>query len=327
MNKIILSIIVPVYNVEKYLSKCLESIINNYNEKIEVILVNDGSKDSSSLICDKYANNYKYISVVHKSNGGLSSARNCGINLSKGKYIWFVDSDDYIKERSIDKIIEYSKEDSDVIISSYCEVYNNGKTIDDNIEKDKKNLKAYEFFKSKGNISYAAYRFICKRKFLLENNIFFVEGIYHEDEEWSPRILYKAKNFSVIPGTIYCYKADNEGSIMNTPNSKKIYDKIYIIDIMNKRINEEIKDDSGKEFFLFRIEHILISALNELILYNGVEKEKLIQLIKERINILKNINNKKSRLVYITIKLFGINNVSRLLYLRNKVNKTYKNYL
>lgn len=320
MNKIILSIIVPVYNVEKYLSKCLESIINNYNEKIEVILVNDGSKDNSGLICDKYVNNYEYISVIHKNNGGLSSARNCGINSAKGKYIWFVDSDDYIKERSIDKIIEYSKEDSDVIISSYCEVYSNGKIINDNIEKDKNNLKAYEFFKSKGNISYAAYRFICKRKFLLENNIFFVEGIYHEDEEWSPRVLYKAKIFSVIPGTIYCYKADNEGSIMNTPNPKKIYDKIYIIDIMNKRVNEEIKEDSGKEFFQFRMEHNLISALNELILYDEVEKEKLIQLIKEKINILKNINNKKSRLVYITIKLFGINNASRLLYLRNKIN-------
>jgi len=110
-NNVIISIVVPVYNVEEYLEICLKSIIDNYQDGIEIILVDDGSQDNSSLICDKYSNDYEYIKVKHKKNGGLSSARNVGINESTGKYIWFVDSDDYIKQGSIEKIKKMAEED------------------------------------------------------------------------------------------------------------------------------------------------------------------------------------------------------------------------
>ena len=96
MNKELISIVIPVYNVENYLEKCLNSVINQTYKNLEIIVVNDGSTDKSGDICDKYSEIDKRIKVIHKKNGGLSDARNAGINVAKGKYIGFVDSDDYI---------------------------------------------------------------------------------------------------------------------------------------------------------------------------------------------------------------------------------------
>ena len=98
MNEELISIIVPVYNVEEYLKECIDSIINQTYKRIEIILVDDGSTDKSGKICDDYAKIDKRIKVVHKENGGLSDARNVGISVSSGKYIAFVDSDDWVEK-------------------------------------------------------------------------------------------------------------------------------------------------------------------------------------------------------------------------------------
>ncbi len=120
MHKI--SVIVPVYNVEKYLEKCVESIIAQTYSNLEIILVDDGATDSSGLICDRYAENDKRIKVIHKENGGLSSARNAGIVAAEGEYIGFVDSDDYIEKNMIELLAEeLISNDADM---SVCGVYN-----------------------------------------------------------------------------------------------------------------------------------------------------------------------------------------------------------
>ena len=99
-----LSFIIPVYNVEAYLIECVESIISQIEDNCEVILVNDGSTDNSGKICDEYALNYAFINVIHKENGGLSSARNAGLKCAKGEYIAFIDSDDRIASNSVKQI-------------------------------------------------------------------------------------------------------------------------------------------------------------------------------------------------------------------------------
>ena len=101
MNEELISIIVPVYNVEEYLKECIDSIINQTYKRIEIILVDDGSTDKSGKICDDYAKIDKRIKVVHKENGGLSDARNVGISVSSGKYIAFVDSDDWVEKNYV----------------------------------------------------------------------------------------------------------------------------------------------------------------------------------------------------------------------------------
>ena len=102
MDKLI-SVIVPIYNVEKYLTKCIESIINQTYKNLEIILVDDGSPDKSPIICDEYAKKDNRIKVIHKKNGGLSDARNYGMSLATGEYISFIDSDDYIDEEMYEK--------------------------------------------------------------------------------------------------------------------------------------------------------------------------------------------------------------------------------
>ena len=97
MSNVMLSIIVPVYNVEKYIGKCIESIVNQTYKDLEIILVDDGSTDNSGKICDEWARKDKRIKVIHKKNGGLSDARNAGLDICTGDYIGFVDSDDYIE--------------------------------------------------------------------------------------------------------------------------------------------------------------------------------------------------------------------------------------
>ena len=111
------SIIVPVYNVEKYIHKCIESFICQTYKDIEIILVDDGSTDNSSSIFDEYADKDKRIRVIHKKNGGLSDARNAGIEIASGEYILFVDSDDYIETDTCRKLLKYTKLDCDIIIA------------------------------------------------------------------------------------------------------------------------------------------------------------------------------------------------------------------
>ena len=317
---VILSIVIPVYNVEEYLDICLKSIIDNHKDGVEILLVDDGSKDSSSLICDRYSEDYEYIKVKHKKNGGLSSARNVGIKESSGKYIWFVDSDDYIKDGSIEKIIKLANKDVDLIISSHCNVFPDGTVLEDSLEEPTdKGILPYEYFYNIGSASYAAVRFIVKRKLLIDNNILFTEGIYHEDEDWTPRVLCSAKTFEVISDSIYSYRVGNPKSIMGMSNPKKVYDKIYISKKIYNKIKDEDLDEKMCNFLKYRIEHNFIAALNEIDLYSGDERKNIIKKIKENIYVLDNIKSSKAKMVKMCVKTIGISNTSKLLLLRNKI--------
>ena len=122
MEEELISVILPIYNVEKYLEKCLKSVINQTYKNLEIILVDDGSKDNSPQICDEYAVKDKRIVVIHKSNGGLSDARNAGIEIAKGKYITLIDSDDYVELEMYEKL--YNKAISDNLDIAICGNYN-----------------------------------------------------------------------------------------------------------------------------------------------------------------------------------------------------------
>ena len=122
------SIVVPIYNVEKYLEQCIDSIINQTLKEIEIILVDDGSPDNCPQICDDYVKKDSRIKVVHKTNGGLSSARNAGIEIATGDYIGFVDSDDYIELDMYEKMYNIAIENNvDFVMSDYYSVSNEGK--------------------------------------------------------------------------------------------------------------------------------------------------------------------------------------------------------
>lgn len=132
MKNVLVSVIVPVYKVELYLERCLESIINQTYKDLEIILVDDGSPDKCPEICDQYAEYDKRVKVIHKPNGGLSSARNAGIDVMNGEYVTFIDSDDFISEDAIEKWVHYIKEyHANIVVGKY-QIYNKGDILERN---------------------------------------------------------------------------------------------------------------------------------------------------------------------------------------------------
>ena len=215
------SVIVPVYNVEDYLARCLDSLVNQTLKEIEIIVVNDGSPDNSQKIIDKYAKKYLNIKAYKKENGGLSDARNYGIKKANGEYIAFIDSDDFVTTDMYEKMYQKAKSGNfDIVACDLNYVYDDNKIVKAyaNIEKDTTDIKS-----SMINIYPAARNKIFKKK-LFSNGIEFKKGVWFEDVEFIYRMLPYVKTIGVVHEHFNQY-VQREGSIMNTINPK-IYDYI-----------------------------------------------------------------------------------------------------
>ena len=241
MKKIKVSIIVPVYNVEEYLARCLDSLVNQSLKDIEIIVVNDGSPDNSQKIIDNYCKKYKNIKSFIKENGGLSDARNFGIEKAQGEYIAFLDSDDYV---TIDMYMEmYNKAKSgnfDMVVCDLNYVYDD-KIIKAscNIKKDTNNIKDVML-----NIYPAAWNKIFKRN-LMDKGIRFKKGVWFEDVEFIYRLLPYINTIGVVHKTFNQY-VQREGSITNTIN-KKLY---HYIDNWNGIVEYYKKNNLYEEYKL-----------------------------------------------------------------------------
>jgi glycosyltransferase involved in cell wall biosynthesis len=225
MDKPIISIIVPVYKVEQYLDRCVKSLINQTFKDIEIILVDDGSPDNCPKICDEYSIKDNRVRVIHKENGGLSDARNTGIHYAKGEYILFVDSDDYIEGDACEKF-------SNIVYEQRVDIVIGGakKIIGSSVKKMLPSTSLYnsvlsgsEYLKHELKHNYArmaAWLNLYRRKFLLENNLFFKIGLLHEDEQWTPRAFLAASNVFVSDNCFYNYII-REDSITKTKDFSK----------------------------------------------------------------------------------------------------------
>lgn len=214
-----ISIIVPVYNVEHELSRCVDSILNQSYTIIEVILVDDGSTDRCPSICDAFVMKDRRVRVIHKPNGGLSSARNAGLREASGEWILYVDSDDYILNDSCERLIAVgAKYDCDIVSADAIREFNGGREymVHGSLADGKcypsrdfiiKTVKPCEWYAP-------AWLNLYKRSFLIENNLFFVEGLLHEDMEMQPRVFLAAKTVAYCAYPFYRY-VDRASSIMN----------------------------------------------------------------------------------------------------------------
>ncbi len=243
MNNIKFSVIVPVYNVEKYLNECIDSIINQTYKNLELILVDDGSTDNSGVICDDYSAKDNRIKVVHKSNGGISSARNCGINNATGDYLIFVDSDDYWNDmdflKTISAIIE--SKHSDVVLFNYKKSNLFSKK---NIEIDNfsdKNLQLRNLI-SNSLIESQAWTKVVKNELFKKYNLYFIEKIYSEDIDWTARIILYSNSFFYYNTFQYVYRT-NPNSVTKNIGKKNIVDlKNQIIRIVELSKTIEFED-------------------------------------------------------------------------------------
>lgn len=218
----LVSIIIPVYQVEKYLEKCLESVINQTYKKIEVILIDDGSKDNSGKICDEYAQKDKRIIVIHKNNEGVSKARNVGIECAKGTYITFVDSDDFIHKDYIEKLYELCKHNNaDLSICGTKDILENEKVVKKS-RKYKKNLDKEDGMKELLNEKYYTCVIWAKmyKKELFKNIRFNEKTKIAEDLEVLYKVLDKCKKISINTfENLYYYRIRDDSATVNKYNS------------------------------------------------------------------------------------------------------------
>ena len=214
-----ISVIVPVFNVEKFLHQCLESVFKPGVKNIEVICINDGSTDNSLSILKEYKILYPDLIIIDRKNGGLSAARNSGFEIATGKYIYYLDSDDYLLPDALNRAISFVLErDLDVC---FFNVLKDGKTPYFSISKETNEiLTGKELYKLNYQLNNffppsAVWANLYKREFLITNNIKFKEGIVHEDEEYTPRVYFLATRSSYFNIYIQAHRVLREGSITN----------------------------------------------------------------------------------------------------------------
>lgn len=317
------SVIIPVYNVEKYIRQCLESVINQTLKDIEIIIINDGTRDNSMEIVEEYISDER-IKIINKKNGGLSSARNTGILVAQGKYICFIDSDDFIEKSMIEELYNIIEEKNFDVVDSDIFLYDN-KTHEIKERKNKEYLKI-----EKGLILWERYNVevwnkIYRKSFLLDNNIFFEEGIIHEDDLFSIKILSSTNKIGHINKSFYYYRINRSGSIMTDINLEK---QLYSLRIIVKRIKELQEIIIFDSFSFLMLKLLEIKYLIGLCYINkqNIEKNKIRELEKEIVNNWKKLSNIEKVILRNLLRKKIVN--EKIFYNINLLNNFYwKNHL
>ena len=322
--KPLLTVVIPVYNVEKYLKRCIESILIQEWKNYDILLVDDGSTDNSPQICEDYAKAYDFISVIHKKNGGLSAARNTGISHAEGEYVYFPDSDDWIEPNTFSDLAEVIESDQYDIISFNQEFV---KSEHDIIKSDSKRTKRLtgkealiDMF-SYGFITGFATDKIYRKALFTKNNIQFPIGKYYEDLGTNYKLFLSAKKVYATNQKYYHYLIDNTDSITQSWNEKKFsdmfgfYKEVFYSDFVRSQLNKEELQIS-QLYYVNGLVHILAS------LYKSKLDKKYIEITNEvKQELLKNsaslsqMKDQPNKLKYVLFRLkllklaFSIQNV------------------
>lgn len=330
-SEIVISIIIPVYKVEKYINQCIDSILCQEFEKIEVILVDDGSPDMCPRICDQYARRDKRVRVIHKKNEGLSEARNIGVKKAIGKYILFVDSDDYWLGNFLGELYNLSQQlgdEYDFINFNYCYFYQRLGIMKkqivypvDVISASYPNEIIPALAKS-GLFPVGAWMKLIKRDFLVRNNIKFIKGITSEDIPWFIEILTKCRKCKFINDYYYVYRKQIAGSISSSFSKEKYESLFYIVNYYIEKIDKEYNGQVRNDLLSFlAYEYCILWAM-----VNGFplqERNQQIKRLSQYLWLLKYDSNPKVKKVRLLFKFAG-QYISRYMlstYIKKVVNK------
>jgi len=299
-----LSIIIPVYNVELYLDQCIRSVINYKEDNIEIILIDDGSTDKSGKICDKWEAEDSRIKVIHKPNGGLSDARNTGMKLAKGKYYFFLDSDDYISGSSdLKKIVTHLiKAKPKLLIINSKKVYpgNYDSRSKFNLEEDRFEEYSVQEALSRGFYHACAWNKIICSEILKENRIQFPYGRLSEDIEYCGLLLDSMDNVTVYYKPVYSYRM-RKGSISNSVSNKHLQD---IYEMIHAGI---IRQNSNEMKTFLSYEYAVLLGIS------GSADRVLAEKILKLRDLLNYGTRKKVRAVNFVRNIFGIRMTRRIL--------------
>lgn len=326
-KKPFISIIIPVYNVESYLTQCLDSILNCKFQSYEILLVIGQSTDQSNHICYNYEHNYPQISIITQSGKGLSNARNCGFNVANGVYIMYVDSDDFIDSDSFDKTISlfYSLKNQsyDILVSDFLLVNNKNEIYGErsqiryssSIIEDSHYLK--DFISNKGNY-WNVWRYLYRRNFLLENNFTFKENYKSEDIDYSTKILLKAQTCCFYHNPYYCYRVRRAGSLVNVITMQNVDNLLNIL-------TNSIEDISGTITFPYSKiikNKLLLEYVYSFLLIKDIDinhkREAYIRIHSQK-KILKETT--EGKFIYFIISILGIPLVASILSFARKTHR------
>lgn len=314
-----ISVILPVYNVEKYLNQCLSSLMFQLYNNIEIILIDDGSTDTSFKIFEKYIKKDSRIFLVHKINGGLSSARNIGIKCATGDYVLFLDSDDFWShENVLSDIFELAKENPDLICYGYREYVDgkgdNGNGIDFSEYHEKgtsKNEVLKELLIHGLYVSSACCKAV-KAEIVKQNDLYFKEGITSEDIDWSARLLKCIKSISVYPNSFYCYRQRKESIVHNIKyeNLEMLSDNI----LRCVELGKDINPSEFRDLYYNYVAYQYITFLKVALLCEDDRRTKaLLTKMKSYGWLLDFHLNRKVKIVYRFKKLLGFNLMYKIL--------------
>lgn len=280
MEKI--SIIMPIYNAEKFLRQAVDSILNQTYKNLEVILVDDGSKDSSGEICDEYSKFDNRVRVIHKENGGSSTARNAALDIATGKYIMFADCDDFLEENSCEVLYnEIESKDADYVVGNYIHTNHQGekweKPLFDTEKYDNFKLSINDFEKSFFVMNSVVWNKIYKRDFIEEHNLRFIKSDIAEDAVFATYCYVHSDKGYYIKDVVYNYRQNEKNGSISTNCTKHYFEKL---NVSYKLIFENFETTNNLGFYRFFYARIMPYLLCKIIDTNVLTKEELIEVLE-----------------------------------------------
>lgn len=320
-----LSFVIPVYNVEKYLKECIDSILNQYDETCEIILVDDESTDSSGSICDEYKERINDIKVIHTKNGGPAMARNIGLCHAIGEYIFFVDSDDRVSNGAVKQILTWiDAENSDICFMDAIKFYPDGmeESLGDNIEHkfvyQKGKNEVIKYISTRPKFSGSACTKLFKRQFLIKNNLKFpIDRIAAEDLTFCLNALLCAETFDALGFSCYQYRQNREGSTTNSFPERQFWDLAKFI---RDSVDKLIKENSTISFLLMsNVAYEYTILCWKVSFLEKSRKKEAYKFLKQYKYVLKYGLTPRLKAIYYFCKLFGVVLTSKALYMYKKV--------
>lgn len=322
MEKIFFSIIIPVYKVELYLEECVESIIRQSFENYEIILVDDGSPDLCPELCDRFADLDSRIRVIHKKNQGQSSARNSGMKIARGKYIIFLDSDDYYSRSDALKMMnnELEKSNADVLIIKSQKYYaeesrmtecTDGSSTSDICGYSYSNQLKYCV--SRQLYDACPWNKVFKRSLLYEADLYFTEGIIAEDIDWAARLCLVAKSIAILKYPVHVYRKNRENSLTSSISMKNLIDTSGSIERCINYIKSVKIDDEKKEAYYSYVSYRYIIWMAEARSIKSKDKNHLVRQMQDYDWLLNYDLNPKVQLVKKIYRVVGYKKTAYLL--------------
>lgn len=317
-----LTFVIPVYNVEAYLPQCLDSILAQTTDACELILVDDGSKDSSGAICDHYRDQHPEIKVIHKPNGGLASARNAGMAEAEGQYLAFVDSDDYIEPGTVSRLLHWiDTEPADVCFLELAKCFPDGSSepMGERMVRTQLQNQAPEqvlsFLASRPKFPGSACGKLLRRAFLEEKGLRFPDDRrLSEDLIFCLNVYFAAESFDYLDFPYYCYRQSREGSITNVVTAKYYFDTSLFVTEVAGRFSECGKPtDTVSACALSFAAYELSILLWQSVFLQGEDRRRAEAFLREYRWVLGHGKSRKIRLIHMAVGILGIRGTARLL--------------